>query len=174
MGLSAELTDRNHRFAARGDHGGLPPLPSAQALVLTCMDHRVDPAAFCGLQLGEAMVVRNAGGRATDEVLATLAFVGTMREARGAGDEPFEVIVVHHTRCGTALLADATFRTGLAARSGQLGEDLAKWAVTDPDQTVRTDVERVLKCAWPGAHLAVSGYVYDIDTGLLRAAYRRP
>jgi len=136
------------------------------------MDHRVDPAGFGGLVLGEAMVVRNAGGRVTDEVLANLAFVAALREARGAGAEPFEVVVVHHTRCGTALLADAGFRSGLVARTGQGAETFAGWAVTDPEVSVRADVERVLLSTWPGGELAVSGYVYDIDTGGLSEVAR--
>lgn len=169
MGLIADLETRNRNFAGRGGHAGLPPLPSAQALVVTCMDHRVDPAAFCELHLGEAMVVRNAGGRVTNEVLANLAFLAALREARGVGAEPFEVVVVHHTNCGTALLADASFRERIVARTGQPGDALANWAVTDPETTVRADVQRVLTSHQPLGPLTVSGYVYDLGTGLLSA-----
>src|ERR1700748_1735437 len=89
-------------------------LPAAQMLVVTCLDHRVDPAIVLGLQLGDAPVIRNAGGRVTPAVVDDLAFLAFLAEQlfgdQLADGTLFEVAVIHHTQCGTSLLADPGFR----------------------------------------------------------------
>src|SRR5438046_10604996 len=107
------LLDRNEQFA--GAYTPVPlGLPTAQVLVVTCLDHRVDPAIILGRELGEAPVIRNAGGRVTEAVIDDVAFLAFLAEQlfgdQGATDTLFEVAVVHHTQCGTSLLVDPTFR----------------------------------------------------------------
>jgi carbonic anhydrase len=100
-----------------------------------------DPAAFLELDLGDAMVVRNAGGRVSADVLKDLAYIGYLARTLVPGGARFEVAVVHHTQCGTHFLADDKFRRGFADLTGGDDAALAREAVTDPEQTVRFDVE---------------------------------
>jgi carbonic anhydrase len=166
----APLLKRNEQFAARYAPVPLGP-PAAQTVIVTCLDHRVDPAIILGLQLGDAPVIRNAGGRITQAVIDDLAFLAYLAEQLFAGTGPddslFEVAVVHHTQCGTSLLADADFRHRAGAATGLSEGTLAAAAVADPYETVRADVERLLASPLRPATVRVSGHVYDIATGHL-------
>jgi carbonic anhydrase len=163
------LLERNGAFARSDAHVGVSVIPRLQAFVLTCLDPRVDPAAFLGLRLGDAMVVRNAGGRVTPEVIDDVAFIGFLAEAMIGTDGPlFEVAVVHHNQCGTGFLADEGFRRRFADRSGIDEGKLASEAVVDPESTVRADVARLLSSPRLPARVSVSGHVYDVETGLVR------
>ena len=83
-------------------------------VIVTCLDHRVDPAIVLGLQLADAPVIRNAGGRVTQAVIDDIAYLAFLAEQlfgdQLADDKLFEVAVVHHTQCGTGLLADPDYR----------------------------------------------------------------
>jgi carbonic anhydrase len=107
------LLERNERFARTYTPVALG-LPTAQMIIVSCLDHRVDPAIVLGLQLGDAPVIRNAGGRITSAVIDDIAYLAFLAEqlsgGRGTADALFEVAVVHHTQCGTGLLADPSFR----------------------------------------------------------------
>ncbi len=115
------LLERNEQFASTYTPVALGQ-PTAQMLIVTCLDQRVDPAIVLGLRLGEAPVIRNAGGRVTQAViddLAHLAFLaGQLFGGQDADDRLFEVAVVHHTQCGTSLLADPSFRHQAAEATG--------------------------------------------------------
>jgi carbonic anhydrase len=162
------LLERNDRFARTYTPAPLG-VPTAQVIVLTCLDHRVDPAIVLGLQLGEAPVIRNAGGRVTQAVLDDIAFLAFLAEqlfgADGVDDTLFEVAVVHHTQCGTGLLADPGFRAQAAQTTGLAELALEASAVADPHTTVRADVERLLAAPTLSPKVSVSGHVYDIATG---------
>jgi carbonic anhydrase len=163
------LLERNRTFAETDAHVGLTPMPRLGVFLITCLDGRVDPAQVLGLELGDALVMRNAGGRVTDEVEHEVAFVGHVAETMFGDDAPpFEVAVVHHTGCGTGFLADDDFRSGLAGRIGVDASALAAQAVTDPTASVRADVERLRRSPLLPAKACVSGHVYDLDTGLVR------
>src|ERR1044071_4549978 len=110
--------ERNRAFAAAGGHEGAVVFPNLRLFVVTCLDPRVDPAHFLGLGLGDAMVVRNVGGRVTPRVLDDVAFIGQIAENVVAEGPLFEVAVIHHTQCGTAALADDSFRSRYAERTG--------------------------------------------------------
>ncbi|HKA02892.1 MAG TPA: carbonic anhydrase [Acidimicrobiales bacterium] len=161
------LLERNDHFARTYDPAPLGA-PTAQVLVVTCLDHRVDPAIVLGLQLGEAPVIRNAGGRVTQAVIDDIAFLAFLAEqlfgGDGAADPLFEVAVVHHTQCGTSLLADPGFRAQAARVTGLAEAALEASAVVDPHTTVRADVERLLASPMLSPRVSVSGHVYDIAT----------
>ena len=161
------LLERNQAFARSGAHAGLPIMPKLPVFLITCLDPRLDPAAIAGLGLGDAPVIRNAGGRVTDEVLNDVAFIGYLATTMRPDGPLFEVAVIHHTQCGTGFLADEAFRAGFAARSGLDEASLAAEAVTDPEATVRADVARLLGSAKVPSRLSVSGHVYDVETGLI-------
>jgi carbonic anhydrase len=120
-----------------------------------------------GLDLGAAPVIRNAGGRVTPAVIDDIAFLGFLAEqlSGGALDTLFEVAIVHHTQCGTAFLADRTFRHRAADATGVPEARLEASVVADPYTTVREDVERLRSSQLISPKVSVSGYVYDIATG---------
>lgn len=163
-----DLRDRNAAFRATGGHLDVPVMPRTGLFVVTCLDPRVEPAAFLGLRAGDAMVVRNAGGRVTDGVLDDVAFIGFLAEMLVPGDgDLFEVAVVHHTQCGTGFLADGDVRRSFAQRSGRFEPDLAAQAVVDPFATVVDDVEVLRRSPQVSRRTSVSGHVLDLETGAI-------
>jgi carbonic anhydrase len=162
------LIERNEQFARAYTPVPLG-LPAAQVLVVACLDHRVDPAIVLGLQLGDAPVIRNAGGRVTQAVIDDIAYLaflaGQLFGAEGTPDRLFEVAVIHHTQCGTGFLADPGFRQRAADATGLSEEALEASAVADPHATVRADVERLLTAPALSPKVSVSGHVYDIAAG---------
>ena len=167
------LLERNEQFARAYTPAALGP-PAAQLVVVTCLDHRVDPAIVLGLQLGDAPVIRNAGGRVTPAVVDDIAFLAFLAEQL-FGDQLedgrlFEVAVIHHTQCGTSLLADPGFRHQAAEATGLSEAALEASAVADPHITVKADVERLLTSPSLSPKVSVSGHVYDIATGRVTTA----
>jgi len=164
------LLERNEQFASAYTPVALGP-PTAQMLIVTCLDHRVDPAIVLGLQLGEAPVIRNAGGRVTQAVIDDLAYLAFLAEqlfgGQDADDRLFEIAVVHHTQCGTSLLADPSFRHQAAEATGLPEAALEASAVADPNITIEADVDRLLTSPLLSPKVSVSGHVYDIATGRL-------
>jgi len=164
------LLERNEQFARTYTPAALGP-PAAQLIAVTCLDHRVDPAIVLGLRLGDAPVIRNAGGRVTQAVIDDIAYLGFLAEQlfgdQGAADTLFEVAIVHHTQCGTGLLADPGFRHRAAEATGLPEAVLEASAVADPHTTVKADVERLLTAPSLSPKVSVSGHVYDIATGRL-------
>ena len=162
------LLERNEQFAAAYTPGPLGP-PAAQVVIVTCLDHRVDPASIFGLQLGDAVVIRNTGGRVTPAVIDDIAYLaflaGQLFSGVVAAEGLFEVAVVHHTQCGTGFLADPGFRQQAAEATGQPEAALEAAAVADPYTTVKADVEHLLAAPSLSPKVSVSGHVYDIATG---------
>jgi carbonic anhydrase len=169
------LLARNEQFAQTYTPMALG-MPAAQVLVVTCLDHRVDPAIVLGLQLGDAPVIRNAGGRVTQAVIDDVVYLAFLAEQLFGGqleaDRLFEVAVIHHTQCGTGFLADPGFRHQAAEATGRPEAALEASAVADPHATVKADVERLLAAPLLSPKVTVSGHVYDIATG--RVTTERP
>ena len=174
MNILDSILERNQDFAARQSAAGtlMPSLPRAlpnvKAIIIGCADMRVDPAHVLGIEPGEAVVIRNIGGRITPGVLQELGLLGRIGEVAGAvpgGGGEFHLIVLQHTDCGiTRLTRDPAMLT----RYFQIQEDeLKAKAVTDPRTAVAVDVA-LLKTilALPGEWL-ISGLVYDVATGLV-------
>jgi carbonic anhydrase len=161
------LLERNRAFAATGAHAGLAIMPRQPVFIVTCLDPRVDPAAFLGIGLADAPVIRNAGGRVTEAVIDDIAFISYLARTMMPDGPLFEVAVIHHTGCGTGFLADAAFRSAFAAGTGLDETALAAAAVLDPAATVRADVDRLLSSSKPLPQISVSGHVYDLQTGLV-------
>jgi carbonic anhydrase len=160
--------ERNRAFAAAGGHEGAVVFPKLRLFVVTCLDPRVDPAHFLGLDLSDAMVIRNVGGRVTPEVINDLAFIGQITENVLPDGPLFEVAVVHHTQCGAGALADDAFRGRYAERIGADESTLREHAILDPVATVTSDVERLRSAAAISPRFSVSGHVYDVVTGLVQ------
>jgi carbonic anhydrase len=161
------VLERNRAFAAASGHEGAVVFPDLRLFVITCLDPRVDPAHFLDLELGDSMVVRNVGGRVTPEVINDVAFIGQIAENVLPDGPLFEVAVIHHTQCGTAALADDTFRRRYAERIGSDESTLRDRAIVDPEVTVANDVERLRSAAAISERIAISGHVYDVVDGLV-------
>lgn len=168
------LLQRNKKFAAKQSAAGklMPSLPSAltnvKATIIGCADMRVDPAHVLGLRPGEAVVMRNIGGRITPGLLEQLGLLGRIGEVAGkipGGGGEFHLVVLQHTDCGiTRLPGDPA----MLAHYFQIPEaELKSKAVTDPRAAVAIDVASLRAIpALPGQWL-VSGLVYDVATGLV-------
>jgi carbonic anhydrase len=152
-------------------------VPTARVIVVTCLDHRLDPARMLGLNLGDAPVIRNAGGRVTESVLNDIAYLGFLAgQVFGVEGPLFEVAIIHHTQCGTGFLADPDFRHRAADATGVSTQTLAASQVGDPHVTVEEDVELLLASPLFPREASVSGHVYDVETGRVTMAVdaRRP
>jgi len=168
------LLERNQVFAAQQSAAGtlMPSLPQAlpnvKAIIIGCADMRVDPVHILGIKPGEAMVMRNIGGRITPGLLEQLGLLGRIAQIAGeiaGGGAEFHLIVLQHTDCGITRLAGDTDKL---ARYFQIREgELRTKAVTDPRAAVAVDVALLRAIpALPGEWL-VSGLVYDVATGLV-------
>jgi carbonic anhydrase len=162
------LLERNEQFARAFIPVPLG-LPAARVIVLTCLDHRVAPEITLGLKLGEAPVIRNAGGRVTQSIIEEIAYLAFLGRQLSGGqvldEEGFEVAVIHHTQCGTGFLADPEFRREASEVTGVDEAVLEASAVGDPRTTVTADVERLLTSPLLPPKMGVSGHVYDVETG---------
>ena len=164
------LLRRNRSFAAtdaKSKVPAIPFIPTMQTYVITCVDPRVDPAAILGLNLGDGIVARCVGGRVTPEVLRDLSWISYLHEVKTPGADWFELAVIHHTDCGSGLFADEQLRREFAQRHGHDEETLAGLAVVDPAATVRADVDTLLASPVVNQQIAISGYSYDLHTGLI-------
>jgi carbonic anhydrase len=142
-------------------------LPFKGLYIVTCIDPRTDPDDFLGLEFSDAIVARVVGGRITDSVIQDIAYVSYLVETKAPQGPYFEVAIIHHTGCGTRLLEDPQVLHGFAKRTGYSEDALAKLPATDPRETVKADVEKLLAAPQISSRITVSGWVYDTESGLL-------
>jgi carbonic anhydrase len=169
------LLARNEDFAqAQAAAGTLMPslpeqLPHVKAVIIGCADMRVDPAQLLGLEPGEAVVMRNIGGRVTPGLLQQLGLlgrIGEVAEAIPGGGGEFHIIVLHHTDCGITRLAG---NPDMLAAYFQVPEaELVEKVVTDPEAAVAADVAILRAVPALPPQWLISGQVYDVATGSLR------
>jgi carbonic anhydrase len=172
MDTVEQLLSRNASFAA-ADHRPLPFLPRLNACVVTCPDPRVDPARVLGLELGDAAVVRAAGGRVSPIVLQQLLFLSAAGAAAGQTPEGLELVLMTHTDCGITRLQGPEHRDGLAAFLGCTVEELPGRCVGDPRAAVAADIELLAANPLLPASLSVTGLVYDVESGRAEVVQRR-
>jgi carbonic anhydrase len=155
-----ELLAHNRVFAAASGRGHLDIHPSKRLAIVTCMDSRFDVFAALGLGQGEAHVLRNAGGVITDDVIRSLAI-----SQRRLGTE--DVMLIHHTDCGLEAITDDGFRAGVEEATGMAPSGAIE-SYTDVDDNVLQSITRVRTSPFLLHRDRVRGFVYDVDTGLLR------
>jgi carbonic anhydrase len=160
MDIVDDLLEHNRAFAGGLERGHLDIHPAKRLAVVTCMDARFDVFAALGLQQGEAHVLRNAGGVITDDVIRSLAI-----SQRRLGTE--DVMLIHHTDCGLQKITDDGFRAELQEATG-MAPSFAIESYTDVDENVRQSIARVRTSPFLLHRDRVRGFVYDVDTGLLR------
>ena len=157
----AQLLEANRRAAVGFDRGEQPRRPARPIAVLTCMDGRIDALAMLGLAPGDANILRNAGGRVTDDVIRSLLVSGWLLGTR-------LFVVVHHTDCGLeAPGGDVEVRAAIAAAGGDVaGLELASFP--SAELAVTQDVARLVAEVGFPADVEIRGCVYDVRTGLIR------
>lgn len=161
MGQVTELLEANTRFAASFDQGDLEIAPRRGLLVLTCIDARIDPARALGLDLGDAHVLRNAGGRASDDAVRSALVSSWLLGTR-------EFVVIHHTGCGMLSFTDDVLHEKIRTEKGVDVSDQDYLTFSDLEQSVRDDVARLRDEKALPDDVTVSGFVYEVETGRLR------
>ncbi len=176
--LNEVLTANRNYAATFGDKARLALPPARRFAILTCMDARLDPAKFAGLSEGDAHVIRNAGGRASDDAIRSLVISYKLLGTK-------EWFVIHHTDCGMALFTDGIIRDLLrnSLETAQVSEegwkdvgqgpgsdagDFINWlAFGDETSSVVSDVSRIRNHPLVPRSIPVYGYVYDVRSGKL-------
>jgi carbonic anhydrase len=149
----------NERYAAEFRHGDLPLPPARRLAVLACMDARLTVEEVLGLETGDAHIIRNAGGLATDDAIRSLVISQHL-----LGTE--EILVIEHTGCGMLTFEDEPVRRQIARETGS-AVDLPLHPFPDLDGNLRAQVERIRSHPWI-KDVPVSGLVYEVETGRLR------
>jgi carbonic anhydrase len=174
-----EVLAANQKYAAGfGDNAKLAMPPARHFAVLTCMDARLDPAKFAGFAEGDAHVIRNAGGRASDDAIRSLVISYKLLGTR-------EWFVIHHTNCGmefftndvmrgllansleTAALTERGFQDVGKGPGSRAGEFIEWLTINDQEQSVRDDVQRIREHPLVPANIAIYGYIYEVKSGRL-------
>lgn len=156
------LLERNAAFA-QNFTPDTTMMPALGAMVITCADPRVDPAHILGLQRGEALVIRNVGGRVTPATVQTIAMLGAIAQNEGVdpGAAGLEIIVLQHTDCGITRLHNHP--GALADSFGIDASELESKSIDDPRAAVSIDLA-ALRAVLP-AGITLTGLLYDVDTG---------
>jgi carbonic anhydrase len=157
-----ELLLANRRYAESFDLAGLPGRAAAGFALVTCIDTRIEPLAALGLRPGDAKILRNAGGRVTDDVLRSLVLAtGLLGIVR--------IAVMHHTLCALAGQSDEQLRATLPEEQARVVQDWLLRGMPDPDTELERDVELVANCPAIPAGLPIAGWRYDVATGHIAA-----
>jgi carbonic anhydrase len=155
-----EFQKANAAYASSFNKGNLPMPPGRHVAVLTCMDARLDPARFLGLEEGDAHVIRNAGGRASDDAIRSITI---SEQLLGTN----EVVVIHHTDCGMLTFSNADLRKKLKQELNADAEHVDFLPFKDLEQSVRDDVATIKNSPFIPKNIEVSGFIYDVRSGRL-------
>lgn len=156
MSIVEEVLAANERYAAAFDRGGLPAPPARRFAVVTCMDARLDPARFLGLEEGDAHVIRNAGGVVNDDAIRSLVISHHLLGTQ-------EALVIGHRGCGMTSFTNADLRE----RLGPAAEGIDFGPFADVAKRVRESVEAIRRTPLLPDSFGATGFVYDVETGRL-------
>lgn len=159
MSFADELLRRHERRAA-ASADNLPAAPAGKLTIVTCMDARIDVYQLLGLELGEAHVLRNAGGVITEDTIRSLTL-----SQRLLGTE--EVVLIHHTDCGLTTFRDDALTEEIEAETGQR-PPFAFGAFSDTETSVRESARRILESPFVRNTDVIRGFIYDVHSGRLR------
>jgi carbonic anhydrase len=160
MSTLQEFLKANETHASTFSKGHLPMPPGKQVAVLTCMDARLDPARFLGLEEGDAHVIRNAGGRASEDAIRSLVI---SQQLLGTNT----VVVIHHSDCGMLTFSNADLRNKLKQDLNADAEHIDFLPFKDLEQSVRDDVATIKNSPLIPESVEVSGFIYDVKSGRL-------
>ncbi|MET0447601.1 MAG: carbonic anhydrase [Aeromicrobium sp.] len=155
-----DLLEANRSYADSFDLAGFDGIARAGVAMVTCMDSRIDPLRMIGLTAGDAKILRNPGGRATDQVLVALVLGVNLLQVE-------RVLIVEHTRCAMATSTEDELKAKVGDSAGRDAAWMTLGAIDDQRRTVQADVLRVQTHPLISHDIAVGGFIYDVDTGLL-------
>jgi carbonic anhydrase len=158
MSETDRLVANNQQYAASFS-GPLPMPPSSGVAVIACMDARLNVYGILGLDLGEAHVIRNAGGVVTDDEIRSLAISQRLLGTR-------EIVLIHHTDCGMLTFTDDDFKAAIQEDTG-IKPPWAAESFADPDADVRQSIARIKASPFVPHTDAIRGFVFDVATGQL-------
>jgi carbonic anhydrase len=161
MSVRDELETANEAYASQFSKGDLPMPPGRRFAVVTCMDARLVPAKFLGLDEGDAHVIRNAGGLVTDDALRSLVISHWLLGTQ-------EAFVIAHTDCGMLTFTNDDLHSKLADETGADPSGIDFHPFSDLDESVRGSVRKVAESPLLPDSFAATGYVYDVTSGRLR------
>jgi carbonic anhydrase len=156
-----ELMEHNKGYAQRFDLGHLQTPPVKKLVVLTCMDSRMDLEQLLGLRVGDAHMIRNAGGIATDDAIRSLILSTHLLGTRA-------IVVIQHTQCGLMSVTDEEFRSRLSLETGRDASHLNFHSFQDIDHNIAEQVSRIREHPFLPKQIQVRGYAYDVRSGALR------
>lgn len=159
MTVTEELLQANEAYAATFTKGALPLPPARQVAVLACMDARLDPARVLGLEEGDAHVIRNAGGVASEDAIRSLVISQRLLGTR-------EIVIIHHTDCGMVTFSDDQVKAQILADTG-LRPSFSLEAFPDAVDDVRQTLRRIRSNPFIPHTDQVRGFVYDVRSGRL-------
>jgi carbonic anhydrase len=160
MTVAQEFQKANDAYTSTFNKGDLSMPPARHVAVLTCMDARLLPSRFLGLEEGDAHVIRNAGGRASDDAIRSLAI---SQQLLGTN----EVVVIHHTDCGMLTFSNEDLRKKLKQQLDADAEGIDFLPFKDLEQSVRDDVATIKNSPLLLKNIEVSGFIYDVKSGEL-------
>ncbi len=160
MSATDTLLDNNRSYAASFDKGDVPLPPGRGVAVVACMDARLHVNDILGLEVGDAHVIRNAGGVVTDDAIRSLLISQRLLGTR-------EIILIHHTDCGMLTFTDDAVKAQVQADTG-IRPAFALEAFPDLDEDVRQSIARIVASPLIPHRDSVRGFVYDVRTGQLR------
>jgi carbonic anhydrase len=152
------LVDANAGFAEGFDRGDAQLPPNRPVAIVTCIDARLHPERFLGLEIGDAHVIRNAGGRASGDALRSLIISSVLLGTR-------ELMVIHHTDCGMLTFTNDDVWSKLEADTGRSARDIDFLPFDDVEQSVRDDVATIRANPFIPGDAEVTGWIYDVRTG---------
>ena len=155
-----DLLAANREFAGNFTLSGFDGVAHAGVAMVTCMDSRIDPLGMIGLSPGDAKILRNPGGRVTDQALVALVLGVNLLDVD-------RILIVEHTRCAMASSTEDELRSRLGDSAGMDASWMSLGVIDDQRATVLGDVEKVKAHPLIGDDVLVGGFLYDVDTGLL-------
>src|SRR6478672_5919848 len=162
MSVIDEVLQNNLKYADQFTLGHLPMPPARKLAVLACMDARLTVEQFLGLKTGDAHIIRNAGGIASEDALRSLIISHHLLGTQ-------EFIIINHTECGMLTFQDADLLDQLEAKTGASAVTPSHFhAFGDLDSNVRRQIQRVKSHPWIPNSISVRGFIYDVKTGELR------
>ena len=161
MSAIDEFLKNNESFAEGFDQGDLPLPPAKKVAIIACMDARLNPYPILGLSIGDAHVIRNAGGLVSDDALRSLVISHHLLGTQ-------EAVVIAHTGCGMLTFTNDDLHSKLADETGADATGIDFLPFPDLDDSVRASVERVRSSDLLPESFTATGYVYDCSTGALR------
>ncbi len=162
MSVVNKLLEENASYSESFDKEDLPMPPARRVAVVACMDARLDVYRMLGLELGEAHVIRNAGGVITDDAIRSLVI-----SQRLLGTQ--EILLIHHTDCGMLTFTDDEVKAQIFQELG-LRPPFALEAFEDPEEDIRQSITRIKASPFILHKDAVRGFVFDVKTGRLTEA----